>query len=167
MFFRASSAEERKSVLATIAASNKLAVFKKNLGISEWKMLLQVSVSKWNGIGLSEIPIWCGILKWEMSCQQVGLFHSHQTHFVLTFLCSKFLEFFTPQTFHLPVLILQQFAIGQHFPLDGNPFLVHIQHYLCKGTEKCTTNRLQNGCTQYTARIEKSLSFLSFSVFLG
>lgn len=95
-------------------------LFKKNLGKSEWKMLLQVSAWKWNGIGLSEIPIWCGILKREMSCQQVGLFHSHQTHFVLTFLCSKFLEFFTPQTFHLPVLILQQFAIGQHFPLDGS-----------------------------------------------
>lgn len=25
-----------------------------------------------------------------------------------------------PQTFHLPILILQQFAMGQHFPLDGN-----------------------------------------------
>lgn len=110
----------KKNVLVRIVTFNELDVFKKNLGKSEWKKLLQASVSKWNGIGLSEISVWCDILKWEMSRQQVGLFHSHQTHFVLTFLWSKFLEFFMPQTFHLPILILQRFAIGQRFPLDGN-----------------------------------------------
>lgn len=94
--------------------------FLKDLGKSEWKMLLQAGISKWSGIGPSEISIWCDILKWGMSCQQVGLFHSYQAHFVLTFLCSKFLEFFMPLAFHLPILILQQFAIGHHFPLDGN-----------------------------------------------
>lgn len=126
----------KKNALVTIVTFNKLDVFKKSLGKPEWKMLLQASISKWNGIGLSEISIWCDILKWEVSCQQVGLFHFHQTHFVLTFLCSKFLEFFIPQTFHFPILFLQKFAIGQRFPLDVNSISCACSGLTLQGNRK-------------------------------
>lgn len=157
----------KKNALVTIVTLNKLDVFKKSLGKPEWKMLLQASISKWNGIGLSEISIWCDILKWEVSCQQVGLFHFHQTHFVLTFLCSKFLEFFIPQT---------SFSHSDSAEVCNRSTLpTGCQfHFLCTfrtnsaGEQK---NALQTDCWIATlntqAGIEKDLFLWSFSVFLG
>lgn len=65
------------------------------------------------------------------------------------------------QSFHLPILILQQFAIGQHFPLDVNSISCAHPGLNLQGNRKCTTDRLLNSYTQLQAGIEKNTFLLS------